>query len=445
MPQSDFYDPVYREEILKSPAGRGLFFAPDGVKRVKKTIEAILNSAELKRMHFIYEDPFCIRGFPSTNYTAYHQLAGTLYLSDLCRPKITIDGKMFYQWLLDKNLLEEYMMALLLDRMIRLPIDRVLMTGPPFEKIAKWEIINDLLHNTGKYYDAWKKKFGGNGKTNAFQTIKEHLKGDFDAKIVVDVLKPGGNPPYEIQVLKSFVCGPLNLARMDRVYRLAYASGKNYDILNIGLLFEHIEMSNENGNLKYAISDDGTLRQMFRFYSTDYEVILPEIILHEEACFYRALFRKSLAGFFEKQKKEAATILDLIFLNDYELWFKLKESGCSYVDKVFHGSEYFMHYRKENEDDSDKLDTRLSSMFLMLKEMKIKEEDVAVDVVRTNPIDQIWLSPVSFSDMKKVASDKRFTNIDHIKNNCYLSFFFLKEVDGDAVKKVIDEVFENGN
>jgi HD superfamily phosphohydrolase len=447
-----FYDPVYRESIMKSPSGRGLFFAPEAVKRINNTVDAILASAELHRLHFINEDPFNFLAYPSANYSAFSQLAGTLYLSDLCRSKVSVDGIMFFQWLLDKNLLEEYIIALLLDRMIRLPVDRVFSTEEPFSAIKKWEVIGNLLDDSGTYYDAWKAKFRTKSEINTFKTIKDRLQGTFDASKVVRILKENENLEYELQVLRAFVSGELELARTDRTFRLAFCTGKNYENLNIDSFFQSLEINKDQTGLKFSIggdrtfSGDKTSKQLFKFYTTYYEVLLPEIILHQDACFNRGLFRKSLSSYVNAEKNNGMTldkiISDTLFLNDLELWHKFKAINCRFVEMIFYGQRYFNYYRKEIKRDSKILSKNLAATHKILKrKLQLDEKDLVVDIISGTHTDSKWLSPECFPAMKEYSMPKRFKNIEDKKNMYYISFFTLKEVSDNSFKKLIDEVF----
>jgi HD superfamily phosphohydrolase len=441
-----YFDPVYRESLMKSPSGRGLFFAPDAVKRINKTLDIILSSVELHRLHFINEDPFYALCYPSANYSAFSQLIGTFHLSDLCRKKISVDGTMFFQWLLDKNLLEEYMMALLLDRVVRLPMDGVLATEEPFLKIAKWEIIESLLNQKGLYYEAWKLKFSDKGEIDTLQTIKEKLKETFDTEKVVQIFKGEENLGYELKVLRTFVSGELDLARTDRTFRLAFGTGKNYDNLNVDMLFQNIDIDREGNNLKFSVHDDETSKQMFKFYSTYYDMLLSEIILHQDICFYRGLFRKSFAEYIDQSKKKKLSIeqiiLDTLFMNDIELWHKLNENNSSFETKILYGQRYENYFRIEIKANIDTIKKYLAATYVNLKKnLGLAKEDIIVDITFPTNTDKIWLSPQQFRGMEKYSTKKRLKVIKDKIDKCYISFFTQKEVSENTFKKTICEIF----
>ena len=441
-----FYDPAYRESIMRSPSGRGLFFAPDAIKRVNKTIETILSSVELHRLNFVSEDPFCTITYPSVNYTAFNQLIGTLYLSDLCRSRIFVDGIMFYQWLLDRNLLEEYIMSLLFCRILQFPHNRILANEKPFCDTDKGEVVRDLLNgnNSGAFCNKWKEKFAREGQEiNPFQAVKNELAGNFDEQKVIRIIQDDSNLDYELQVINLFVNGEFSLAQIDRTFRLAFSTGKNFGMLNIDDFFQNVEISNENEKLKISVADPEASKQMFRFYTTYYDVLLPEAILHQDVCFYRGLFRRNLRQFIDgKDKKENGKKLaaDILFLTDFELWRRFENCQDNCVSMILSGERYKAFYRKEVECSHDK---SIELAFKTLPhELELPENALVVDVVTPGSMDQRWLNPSILSEIKRHATDKRFQNIGSRINKCHLSFFSMKDIDHTKFKETIDEIFK---
>jgi len=442
-----FYDPVYRESMMRNPSGRGLFFAPDAIKRVNKTIETVLSSVELLRLNFVIEDPFCAITYPSANYTAFNQLIGTLYLSDICRARIYVDGIMFYQWLLDRNLLEEYIMSLLFCRILQFPHNRILANEKPFCHIDKGEVVSDLLNmnTSGPFYGNWERKFTTNGqKINPFQAVKNELAGNFDENKVIRIIRNEDDLDYELQVINLFVNGAFSLAQVDRTFRLAFSTGKNVGMLNVDDLFQNVEISNEKGKLKISVANPEASKQMFRFYTTHYEVLLPEVILHQDVCFYRGLFRRNLRQFIDKNQISGKELsANVLFLNDFELWCKFEDPKDNCVNMILSGQRYEAFYRKEVECSHGDLQERLEQTFKMLSgKLKLPKEKIVIDAITPGPMDKIWLTHDNIlSEMKQHATDKRFQNIKTKINKCYLSFFSLKEVNDKKFKNAIDEAF----
>jgi len=422
---ANYHDPVYREIIYRSPVGSGLFFAPEAVKRINSTVEDVLTSSLTHRLHFVCEDPCLQLGFPAIKYDAFGQLIGTLYLSDLSRSKIFVHGTMFYQWLLDENLLEEYMMAILLSRLVRMPNDKILQTVKPFDRIKTSQVVNDIIKEEGLFKEAWDKTF----QRDATGGILKKLGDSLDTEIVLEVLSGGEESSFKINVLNSLVCGALQLSRLDRVFRLSFYSGKEIYQLDIDALLRDIDITENNRTITFSeskISD----RQKYLFCSTFYNVIQKEVILENSVSFYRAFFRRGVKRYVKKLIENGITeekiTADTAFLTDLQLWHELYKYDPEDLEAVRHMRPHREPPFRVEADFGSRIEEIEDILLTIIKNnCGLSEEQMVVDVVAPNDTDMVWLSPSKFTGVVDSVSEARLTKIQDRRGKVTFSFFAL--------------------
>lgn len=192
------------------------------------------------------------------------------------------------------------------------------------------------------------------------------------------------------------------------MYRLACLTGKNAEILDINRLFQNLEINDDNGEITFHT--DGESKQLFRFYSTYYEVLLEEVIRNEKVCYYRRLFQNALEEYVKKPLNEDE-MLDLLFLNDFEFWHKI-----NFSTKFLCRRECRSFFRKK------------SSKYISADDLRESlGDDVLIDISAPQEgVDGVWFAP-DFFNYKTFGTEKRINNLKKLQSEFCFSFFSEKE------------------
>ena len=396
-----FYDPLYDyvtfEEAEKG-IGDGLeFFEKFGFgnsirsKGEAKRILPFLNTFELNRLNFLRQSGLAFLVYPSSTHTRFAHAIGCCYLGFMACEKIMVkieshtekkseekNSKLFYlsKWLDDKNLREEFLLALLLHDLGHFPFSHALESNLEFWKhfpnhfthedlaceLIKGEMEDSLKLNDKSASQRFKmyvkskfdfQKVRDVRYTYVSELINEDKHKDIDVNVLcylisgnVQYLKKIDKPsPIDINLAHDLVSGLLDLDRIDHYRRDSYFSGLKFGSnLNFPSLLGGITMlwriDKSKQNLRpfeLCLSTDAIGHALTLLHSKDR-------LVHN--CFenpfnlsYEAMLQRAVNLFLDidhlGEDMLSGTVLDnaceLLFLTDDELLERLIQSDNNKV------------------------------------------------------------------------------------------------------------------
>ncbi len=250
-------DPLYEMGIFRTESGRDIYSEVfGGEEEFGRLYERLINSFEINRLNFLKQAGLLYLIFPSATHTRFAHALGCFILGTYAMENIWVkEDKTLIrleQYLMKRQLREEFLIALLIHDIGHLPFSHYLEDNVIVKSVyGNHEKIGfDLLNKNSTLYKLLLKKADENNSETIVQIIDSLQSVDIK-KILLLLEETNPDPPSQL------VCGYLDLDRLDHYFRDSFFMGLKLASLNIKGFLNAIVIENEPDEPRFVIRSDG--------------------------------------------------------------------------------------------------------------------------------------------------------------------------------------------
>jgi len=278
----------------------------------------ILKTFEFRRLNFLRQSGFAWLIYPSATHTRYAHSLGCWYLAELAAEYTKVrwintqKGREIFliNFLEERDLLEEFLLSLLLHDIGHFPFSHILESNPRYKNTSHEKLGIQLIRGEGEFFELFKKFALQNFEDRTSvpdalflsQALREYEKVDLDiictliSKDLSYIKDKPGNIQEAIPVMLELVSGLIDLDRVDHYHRDARFMGLGVATVNPVALLANMLLvytgSVEPGSCAIHLSDDATM-QVFNLLESR-ETLRGFIFNNEENVAYSAMLNTAL-------------------------------------------------------------------------------------------------------------------------------------------------------
>lgn len=298
-----------------------------------RQFSAVLKTFEFCRLNFLKQAGFSWLVYPSATHTRYAHSLGCWYLAEQALECVKVrgsriskgKGRFLRHWLERREMLEEFLLSLLLHDIGHFPFSHVLETNPRYYGYHHEEIGAQLIRGEGEFFEIFKDITLNDSEPTEYPRKVEFLSDTLKKFNVVDVdvvstlitrdLSYVEDKEQEtkeaIPVMMELVSGLIDLDRIDHYHRDTHFMGLRINSVSpIALLANMViipEPSRDPPSARIELEDDGIV-QMFSLLES--KGLLKDYVFDNAYnVAYSAMLNKALDLFLEDEPKLEKEVL----------------------------------------------------------------------------------------------------------------------------------------